>query len=113
MINLKRLFTPPIFEDEVKTRQANLLNIILWGLILIPIPYVLFQWIAVPENMRRVLIQGTVGEIVNVTLLYVLHRGYVRTASILQVCLFWLFFTVSAFTDDGVHGEAYLLGYPL
>ena len=113
MINLKRLFTPPIFEDEVKTRQANLLNIILWGLILIPIPYVLFQWIAVPENMRRVLIQGMVGEIVNVTLLYVLRRGYVRTASILQVCLFWLFFTVSAFTDDGVYGEAYLLGYPL
>src|SRR6266498_1926659 len=113
MIDLKSLFTPPIFEDEVKTRQANLLNIILWGLILIPIPYVLFQWIVVPENARRALIQGLVGEMINVILLYVLHHGYVRTASILQVCLFWLFFTVSAFTDDGVHGEAYLLGYPL
>jgi PAS domain S-box-containing protein len=113
MIDLKKLFTPPIFEDEVKTRQANLLNIILWGLILIPIPYVLFQWIAVPENLRRALAQGLFGETVNVILLYILHRGYVRTASILQVCLFWLFFTVSAFTGDGVHGEAYLLGYPL
>jgi PAS domain S-box-containing protein len=113
MIDLKSLFTPPIFEDEVKTRQANLLNIILWGLILIPIPYVLFQWIAVPENVRRALIQGMVGEIINLILLYVLHRRYVRTASILQVCLLWLFFTVSAFTGDGVHGEAYLLGYPL
>jgi PAS domain S-box-containing protein len=113
MIDFKRLFTPPIFEDEVKTRQANLLNIILWGLILIPIPYVLFQWIAVPENVRRVLIQAIVGESINIILLYVLHRGYVRTASILQVCLFWLFFTVSALTSDGVHGEAYLLGYPL
>jgi PAS domain S-box-containing protein len=113
MIELKRLFSPPIFEDEVKTRQANLLNIILWGLILIPIPYVLFQWIATPENARRALFQAGFGEIVNLILLFLLHRGYVRTASILQVCLFWLFFTVSAFTGDGVHGEAYLLGYPL
>ena len=113
MIDLKRLFTPPFFEDEVKTRQANLLNIILWGLILIPIPYVLFQWIVVPENLGRALAQGLIGETANVILLYILHRGYVRSASILQVCLFWLFFTVSAFTGDGVHGEAYLLGYPL
>jgi PAS domain S-box-containing protein len=113
MIDLKRLFTPPIFEDEVKTRQANLLNIILWGLILVPIPYVLFQWIAAPENLQRALAQGLFGETVNVILLYLLHRGYVRTASILQVCLLWLFFMVSAFTGDGVHGEAYLLGYPL
>ena len=113
MIDLKRLFILPFFEDEVKTRQAYLLNIILWGLILIPIPYVLFEWFAVPENAKRALIQGGVGEIINVILLYILHRGYVRTASILQVCLFWLFLTVSAFTDDGVHGEAYLLGYPL
>ena len=113
MIDLKSLYTPPIFEDEVKTRQANLLNIILWGLILIPIPYVLFQWIVVPENVRRALIQGLVGEIINVILLYFLHHGYVRTASLLQVCLLWLFFTISAFTGAGVHGEAYLLGYPL
>jgi PAS domain S-box-containing protein len=113
MIDLKRLFTPPVFEDEVKTRQANLLNVILWGLILIPIPYVFFQWIAVPKNLPRALAQGLFGETVNVILLYILHRGYVRTASILQICLFWLFFTVSAFTGDGVHGEAYLLGYPL
>src|ERR1041384_8160700 len=113
MIDLKRLFTPPVFEDEVKTRQANLLNIILWGLILVPIPYVFFQWIAVPENLRRALAQGLFGETVNGILLYILHRGYVRTASILQICLFWLFCTVSAFTGDGVHGETYLLGYPL
>src|ERR1043165_1070267 len=102
MIELKRLFSPPIFEDEVKTRQANLLNVILWALILIPIPYVLFQWLAVPENLRRALAQGLFGEIVNVVLLYILHRGHVRTASILQICLLWLFFTASALTGDGV-----------
>jgi len=104
---------PPIFEDEIRTRQASLLNIILWGLILVPIPYVLYESITIPQNATRALIQGGFGEIINVILLYLLHRRYVRAASILQVCLFWLFFTASAFTGDGVRGEAYLLGYPL
>jgi PAS domain S-box-containing protein len=113
MTALNRLLTPPVFEDEVKTRQAYLLNIILWGLILIPIPYVLYEWISRSENTRWVLIQAGFGEIINLILLIMLHRGYVRAASLLQVCTFWLFFTVLGFTGSGVQGEAYLLGYPL
>ena len=113
MTTLKRLLTAPVFEDEVKTRQAYLLNMVLWGLILIPIPYVLYEWISRSENTRSVLIQAGFGEIVNLILLLILHRGYVHAASVLQVCMFWLFFTVLGFTSNGVHGEAYLLGYPL
>lgn len=113
MITLKRLWTPPVFEDEVKTRQAYLLNIVLWGLILIPVPYVLYEWLSRSENARSALVQAGVGEIINLILLFMLHRGYVHAASILQVGTFWLFFTVLGFTSDGVHGEAYLLGYPL
>src|SRR5687767_8706962 len=99
MTILRRLLTAPIFEDEVKTRQAYLLNIILWSLILIPIPYVFYTWIAAPENLSRVLVQAGFGETANLVLFYLLHRGHVHAASILQVCLFWLFFTVSAFTE--------------
>ena len=113
MTILRRLLTPPVFENEVKTRQAYLLNIVLWGLILVPIPYVLYEWLSGSEDAGRALAQGVFGELVNVSLLYMLHRGYVQAASILQVCLFWLFFTVVGFTSDGVRGEAYLLGYPL
>jgi len=113
MTTLRRLLAPPVFEDEVKTHQAYLLNIVLWGLVLVPIPYVLYEWLSGSENIGRALIQAGSGEIVNFILLYLLHRGYVQTASILQVCAFWLFFTVIGFTRDGVHGEAYLLGYPL
>ena len=113
MTILKRLLTPPVFEDEVKTRQAYLLNIVLWGLILVPIPYVLYEWLSGSENVGRALIQAGFGEAVNFILLYVLHRGYVQAASILQVSMFWLFFTVSGIASGGVHGEAYLLGYPL
>jgi PAS domain S-box-containing protein len=113
MTILKRLLTLPVFEDEVKTRQAYLLNIVLWALILIPIPYVLYELISRSGNAMSVLIQAGFGEIVNLALLFTLHRGYVYAASLLQVFMFWLFFTVLGLTGNGVHGEAYLLGYPL
>jgi PAS domain S-box-containing protein len=113
MTTLKRLWTPPVFEDEVKTRQAYLLNIVLWGFILIPVPYLFYEWISHSENARSALVQAGVGEVINLILLFMLQRGYVQAASILQVCTLWLFFTVLGFTSSGVHGEAYLLGYPL
>jgi PAS domain S-box-containing protein len=113
MIAVRRFFAPPVFEDESKTRKAQLLYVILCGLILVPIPYVLYHVIAAPENLTRALIQTGFGETVNVILLYLLRRGQIGTASILQVTLFWFFSTALALTTDSVHGAAYLLGYPL
>ena len=110
---LKEILRPPIFEDEVKTQQAYLLNIILWALICVPIPLVIYTFALAPENTNRILIQTIFGETVNIILLLMLHRGYVRPASIIQVSVFWVFLTVTAITGTGVQGEAYLLGYGL
>jgi PAS domain S-box-containing protein len=82
-------------------------------LVIVPIPYVLYFAIFVPQEAMRAVLQGGFGELANFTLLILLKKGYIRAASIAQVVAFWLFFTVSAFTDLGVQGEAYLLGYPL
>lgn len=114
MLNwLKGIVRPPVFDDEQKNHQAYLLNMILWGLILVPIPYVLGVIIFRPETIMRALIQGGTGEAINFFLLFLLHRGRVRLASILQVTAFWAFFTLSAATGIGVQDESYLLGYPL
>ena len=110
---LKKLFTPPQFENEEVSHQAYLLHMILWGLVIMPIPYVLYFVLFVPQESMRAVVQGGVGEFINVFLLILLKRGHIRFASIAQVVTFWLFFTASAFTDYGVLGEAYLLGYPL
>ena len=110
---LKKLFSPPQFKNEEDTHQAFLLHMILWGLVLVPIPYVLYFVLFAPQESMRALVQGGIGELINITLLVLLKRGHVRFASIAQVTAFWLFFTISAFTDYGVPGEAYLLGYPL
>ena len=113
MTFLRQIFTPPVFEDELKTQQAYMLHIIVWTLICVPIPFVLYTIALVPQNMTRAFIQTAFGESVNILLLIMLRRGYVRAASILQVSAFWLFFTVAALTSSGVLGEAYLLGYGL
>ena len=110
---MKRAVIPPIFDNETKTQQAFMLHIILWTLIIVPIPYVIYTFIFIPEDASRVLSQAAFGEIVNIILLIALHRGFVKAASILQACAFWFFFTATAFTGSGVQGEAYLIGYTL
>ena len=46
------------------------IHIILWVLMLVPIPYLLYQWSAISENRVRALIQAESGETVNLTLLF-------------------------------------------
>lgn len=110
---LKKILTPPHFENEEDKHQAYLLHVILYGLIIVPIPYVLYAVLVNPQESLRAILQGGVGEIINLVLLILLRRGNIRIASIIQVIAIWLFFTISAFTGYGVMGESYLLGYPL
>lgn len=108
-----KFFTPPVFEDELKTQQAYLLNTILWILIFVPIVYFIYALIFTPENRSVILIQFGYGEFLNIFFLYLLRRGYVRATAIMQVSAFWILFTYSAIIGTGVQGEAYLLGYSL
>ncbi len=110
---LKKIFRPPVFDEDAKTHQAYLLYIILWAMIFVPLPYVLYAAFKAPQDSARAFIQAASGEAVNIFLLYLLCRGYVRTAAIAQVSALWLFFTITSMTGLGVHGEGYLLGYPL
>lgn len=113
MTFFKRLFTAPVFDNEIKTQQAYILHVILWTLVCVPIPFVIYTLLFTPDKSSRTFIQVAFGETINIFLLFLLRRGYVRAASIIQVSAFWFFFTVTAVTGNGVQGEAYLLGYGL
>lgn len=113
MERVLNIIRPPVFDDEEKTRQAYLLNIILWALVLVPIPYLAYILTTIPELSARAWAQSLFGEAINFFLLYLLHRGYVRTAGLIQSFAFWLFLTLTAFTGYGVQDEAYIVGYPL
>ena len=110
---VRKVFTLPVFEDEETARKAYFLNIIIWVLIFIPMVYVLFILIKIPKDANRALAQSAFAEIVNGFILYLIYRKHIRTASWVQIGGLWIFFTASAVTGAGVHGESYLLGYPL
>ncbi|MBV6397064.1 MAG: Adaptive-response sensory-kinase SasA [Anaerolineales bacterium] len=109
----KRWLTPPVFEDDAQTNRAYILHVILWALVAVPVPYLIYSFFKTPEQMGRVLAQSLFGEAANIIALYILRRGQVQAASILQAGLFWLFLTVTSFTGGGVQSEAYLLGYSI
>ncbi|MCZ2127050.1 MAG: PAS domain S-box protein [Anaerolineales bacterium] len=114
---MKRLFDflkPPVFEDEVKTQKAYLLNIIIWALIAAPLPYLALIYITpVWDLPQRGSTQIVIIEIVAFFLLYLSRRGFTRPASSILISSMWVFLTVSAATAGGTRGESYLLGYPL
>lgn len=113
MKSLKRLLAPPKFDDEIETQQGYMLHIILWTLVIAPIPYVVYTLLLNAEGASRALAQAAFAEVVSLSLLVVLRGGHVKTASLLLVGAFWFFFTVSALTGNGVRGESYLIGYTL
>lgn len=113
MQDIRSWLTPPVFADDHKTHQAFMLHVILWALIFVPLPYLSYGLVVTPEMSTRIVTQTLVGEFINICLLVGLRRGYVQAMSTLQVMAFWLFFTVTAVTGSGLHGEAYTLGYSL
>ena len=87
MSTLRTLLKPPVFEDETKTQQAYMLHIILWTLVLVPIPFAIYTLVIAQENMARAIVQIIFGESVNIFLLILLRRGFVRLASVRHVTL--------------------------
>ena len=113
MTLLKYWLAPPVFDDEEKTHQAYLLNVILLSLIAIPIPFIIYLLIRRPEEANRALILIAASELSNFILLIMLKRGYVRLASVLLIATIWLFLMASSVTSAGIYGVAYMLGNAL
>lgn len=110
---LKNFFKPPVFDNEEDTQKAYLLNILLWGLVLTPLPHIIYTQIFEPELAIRAWAQAAIGQTINLFLLFIMRRGYIRLACHIQVISFWLFFTIIALARGGVHSVAYSFGYPL
>lgn len=83
---LPRWLRPPVFADEAKTHEAFLLHVILYALVLVPLPYVLGVAIRTPMLMGRAFVQGLSGEAANAILILLLRAGHVWAASLLQAC---------------------------
>jgi two-component system, cell cycle sensor histidine kinase and response regulator CckA len=112
-MRMTALLRPPRFDDEEKTRQAFLLNVILWALIIVPIPFLFYSLFFSPQTWGRALAQVLFAEAVNVFLLVLLRGGYIHGAAVIQIAALWVFFSASAWTGAGVHHQAYQIGQAL
>ena len=65
MSGLRRLLAAPVLEDEAQTQQAFKLHVILWALVVVPVPYVLLTAIVAPASTGRAGVEAAAGEAAN------------------------------------------------
>ncbi len=104
---LKNLLSPPVFEDEEKTRIARILGIILWAIVAV-VGTLIIIWLATGKSDElgpyAFLANGII-VIVSIGLLFLIRRGNVKPAGLIFVIFLWINISFQAFTSDGVRGS--------
>lgn len=108
---LQNLLSPPIFDDQEKTRSARILNSFAWSaigilVILILLRLIIWKTSSGSTSLRIlfaiILILGAVQ--------FMIRRGYVRSASIFLIIATWIALTYQAWIADGIRDVA-TIGY--
>jgi GAF domain-containing protein len=96
---IRRLFSPPTFEQEGKNFRAKFINGFAWIVILLLL-LVLIPQLGHPNFFTIAVFSGLIA--VMAIALYLLHRGKVEASGIMIVVLGWLGVSVQAYAADGV-----------
>jgi GAF domain-containing protein len=96
---IRRLLSPPVFEQEEKNFRAKFINGFAWSVIALLL-FALIPQFANPKNFSVAVFSGLI--VVMASALYLLHRGNIDASGIIIVVLGWLGVSVQAFTADGV-----------
>jgi len=96
---IRRLFSPPTFEQEGKNFRAKFINGFAWTVILLLL-LVLIPQLGHPNFFTIAVFSGLIA--VMAIALYLLHRGKVEASGIMIVVLGWLGVSVQAYAADGV-----------
>ncbi len=105
---IKRLFSPPHFENEEDNFRAKFIHG--FGLFLI----VVLVFALIPQLNKRTpdytfsVLLALIGVVV--ISLYIMHRGYLRLSGIVIVVLMWIGITIQALTADGAK-DVIIIGY--
>jgi methyl-accepting chemotaxis protein len=100
---LRRLVAPPVFDDDEKTRIAQLLNtILLVILVLVTLYTVILVFSA--RNLSNLWVEGVL-VLFAAGLLWMMHRGLVRPAALVLALTLWAVVTVGIGWGGGVGGS--------
>ena len=96
---IRRLLSPPAFEQEEKNFRARFIHIFAWSVIAL-LSFALIPQLMHPKNFTIAVFSGLI--VVMAIALYLLRQGNIDASGILIVGLGWLGVSLQAFTADGV-----------
>ncbi|MDX1522560.1 MAG: PAS domain S-box protein, partial [Anaerolineae bacterium] len=104
---ISNLIIAPTFEDEEKTRTADILNTILLFSLVVDIVTGLVILIFAPDRIASATATIVPLILLNLTILALMRRGYVYQASLIFICLIGLMMAVMAYVFGGVHSVSF------
>lgn len=97
---IRRLFNPPVFEQEDKNFRAKFINGFAWSVIGLLLLAMLPHLLGNAKNFSIAIFSALIG--VMLIALYLLRKGKVETSGMIIIVLSWLGVSAQAFTADGV-----------
>ncbi|MGZ9236153.1 MAG: GAF domain-containing protein, partial [Anaerolineales bacterium] len=97
---IRRLLSPPVFQEEEKNFRAKFINGFAWSVIGLLLLAMLPHLLGPSKNFTLVVLSGLIT--VMLLSLYLLRRGNVDASGMVIILLSWLGVTIQAYTADGV-----------
>ncbi len=107
---IRRMMTPPAFEDENKARSARVLNDFLWALLLSSLLLVPILHLFSPRTRWVLDVIFISVAAVSGGMLVLLHRGGVRWVGAVISSVLWAAFTIPVYSYDGINDSG-VVGY--
>jgi len=102
---IRQFVAPPVFADDDQTRRASLLNTVALAFLVVSVAGSLLMLIGLGQWSG--LINGAVFLLLELAVLFLMRRGHVRPAGLLQVGLLWLIITIFNVIGDGVRAQTF------
>jgi GAF domain-containing protein len=97
---IRKLFSPPVFEQEDKNFRAKFINGFAWSVMGLLVLAIALHLMGGPKNFTIAIFSGLVG--VMMLALYLLRKGHISASGTIIIVLGWLGVSIQALTADGV-----------
>ncbi|MBE0670478.1 MAG: GAF domain-containing protein [Anaerolineales bacterium] len=105
LTNIRKIFAPPIFEDDERTRVAALLNNILWAVIIIGTVYAAIAPFILEQYFSALLAGGVA--VFGFISRFLMKRGFIQAANITLLTILHIILTISIVITNGTYGAVY------
>src|SRR5215211_662155 len=97
---IRRLLSPPVFQEDDKNFRARFINGFAWSVIGLLVLAITLHLLGGARNFTILIFSALIG--VMLISLYLLRRGYVDASGMVIILLSWLGVSIQAYTADGV-----------